>query len=323
MKLYKINKNLIMFIPSGTAMLNANVYIIKDKINAIIDTGTSTTLGKKRFQRILRSLGIEKIDMIILTHSHHDHCANAGVFQEFFDCKVLAHPASIPILTKDKGFDLKNFEFLEFAETAIPFMNEKRMHNPFFTRLISLGYNFYQGRIKPVKKVVSLQDQDEISFGNLKMKILYTPGHSEDSICLYEPKKRILFTGDTVPFTPYLETSIEDIKYSIKKIMNLDVKYVFRSHGYRFHPFCEEFCIYLEFLDSIKRAEKRIVKGLRLKGPLKLKKIVPLMYERSHIGHHRFYKLIRTDHIWALKYIQDLEKKGLIKKGDNQKYYIK
>ena len=325
MKLYQINKNLFMFIPSGTAMLNANVYIIKDNINAIIDTGTSTTLGKNLFLRILKSLRIKKIDKIIITHTHQDHYSNAGFFQELFNCEILAHPSGIPILLRgNKGIDIKDFEYLEFFETAFPIINKKRINRAPIKNFITFGYKLYLGKVKQVKKVKILNDNDTISFGNLEMKILHTPGHSHDSICIYELKSKILFTGDTVPFTPYLGTSITDIINSIQKLINYkhQIRFVFRGHGYRTHPWCEELPLYLTFLDSIKRAEKRILLGLKLKGPMKLHKIVPLMYERTHQGHQRFYKLMRTDNMWALKYLQDLEEKKLIKKDENQKYYL-
>ena len=325
MRLYKINKNISMFIPSGTPMLNANVYFIRDKINAIIDTGTSTTLSKERILNILKSLDMDKIDKILITHTHHDHCANAGLIEEIFDSEIIAHPKAVSVLKKDNlNFDLKDFEFLEFLEHSIPFLNKKRLNNPAVKNFIRIGYNLYQGRIKKVKDVTPTKDNQVLSFGDIELKVIHTPGHSHDSVCLYEPKKRIIFTGDMVPFTPYIQSSIETMRKSIRKIMNLyNIKFVFRSHGYRFHPWCEEFPIYLEFLDSFERAKKRIVHALKKKGPLKIRKIVPRMYERAHTGHHRFYRLMRTDTIWALRYLQDLEKIGLVICREDGKYQLK
>ncbi|MHA1753683.1 MAG: MBL fold metallo-hydrolase [Candidatus Helarchaeota archaeon] len=323
MKLYRINKYFTMFIPSGTAMLNANVYFIKDEINTIIDTGTYYTLTKRNLFKILKTLGIDKIDRIILTHTHHDHSANVGLFQEIFNCEVLAHPSAIVPLTKDfNDFDIKKFEFLEFLENAIPFLNKKIIRHPIIQNIIKLGYHFYQGRIKPAKSVKPLYDGQIISCGNVKLEIIHTPGHSLDSICIYYAPPKIMFTGDTIPFTPYLQTSISDIINSVHKIFDHSIRFVFRGHGYRPHPWCEEYPIYLNFLDSIQRAEKRILIALKLKGPLKISKIVPLMYERTHIGHYRFYKLMRTDFIWALKYLQDLIDKNLVENIDG-KYYLK
>lgn len=43
---------------------------------------------------------------------------------------------------------------------------------------------------------VRLKDEDTVEVGSLSLKVLYTPGHSEDHIVLYEPNFQLLITGD-------------------------------------------------------------------------------------------------------------------------------
>ncbi len=45
-------------------------------------------------------------------------------------------------------------------------------------------------------KNITVDDGDTIKLGNLNINVLYTPGHSKDSICLFVENK--LFTGDTL-----------------------------------------------------------------------------------------------------------------------------
>ncbi len=47
-----------------------------------------------------------------------------------------------------------------------------------------------------LKNDISVKDGDSIEFGNSKLKVLHTPGHSKDSICLIGDGK--LFSGDTL-----------------------------------------------------------------------------------------------------------------------------
>jgi len=47
-----------------------------------------------------------------------------------------------------------------------------------------------------IKKDIDLSDGDTITIGNKKIEVIYTPGHSPDSICLLLENK--LFTGDTL-----------------------------------------------------------------------------------------------------------------------------
>ncbi|QDI88624.1 MBL fold metallo-hydrolase [Candidatus Nitrosopumilus sp. SW] len=47
-----------------------------------------------------------------------------------------------------------------------------------------------------LKHDVAVKDGDVIKFGNSKLKVLHTPGHSKDSICLIGDGK--IFSGDTL-----------------------------------------------------------------------------------------------------------------------------
>jgi len=47
-----------------------------------------------------------------------------------------------------------------------------------------------------LKHDITVKDGDFIEFGNSKLKVLYTPGHSKDSICLIGDNK--IFSGDTL-----------------------------------------------------------------------------------------------------------------------------
>jgi len=43
-----------------------------------------------------------------------------------------------------------------------------------------------------------LADGDGISFGNNQLKVLYTPGHADGSICLYNDTQGFVLTGDVI-----------------------------------------------------------------------------------------------------------------------------
>ncbi|MEO2264290.1 MAG: hydroxyacylglutathione hydrolase family protein [Nitrosopumilus sp.] len=53
-----------------------------------------------------------------------------------------------------------------------------------------------QHELSELKYDISVKDGDFIDFGNSKLKVLHTPGHSKDSICLIGDGK--LFSGDTL-----------------------------------------------------------------------------------------------------------------------------
>jgi hydroxyacylglutathione hydrolase len=59
------------------------------------------------------------------------------------------------------------------------------------------GAKIMQHKNSPLYKDTELEDGDHISFGNSKINIIHTPGHSKDSICLILDN-RIILTGDTI-----------------------------------------------------------------------------------------------------------------------------
>jgi glyoxylase-like metal-dependent hydrolase (beta-lactamase superfamily II) len=70
--------------------------------------------------------------------------------------------------------------------------------------------------------------------------VIRTPGHSPGHICLYEPRKRLLFSGDHVLYdvTPHVgfhpqsgDNPLGDYISSLKRVQNLNVSFVLPGHG--------------------------------------------------------------------------------------------
>jgi glyoxylase-like metal-dependent hydrolase (beta-lactamase superfamily II) len=85
---------------------------------------------------------------------------------------------------------------------------------------------------------------DEIAYNNMKIKIgdrnaviIHTPGHSNDSICIYIPDEKILFSGDT-PLnikSPGGSYSKEYVKV-LEHIESLDIDVIYSGHD---NPYIE------------------------------------------------------------------------------------
>jgi len=52
--------------------------------------------------------------------------------------------------------------------------------------------------IPPSVPAVELAEGSEIRFGELRLEVLHTPGHTEGSVCLLAAGERLLLTGDTL-----------------------------------------------------------------------------------------------------------------------------
>jgi glyoxylase-like metal-dependent hydrolase (beta-lactamase superfamily II) len=77
-----------------------------------------------------------------------------------------------------------------------------------------------------------LVDGQVLRLGDRDFEVLHTPGHSEDSICLYCARERALFAGDTplnvkTPGGSYPG----ELLASLERIANLDVATIYAGHA--------------------------------------------------------------------------------------------
>jgi glyoxylase-like metal-dependent hydrolase (beta-lactamase superfamily II) len=100
----------------------------------------------------------------------------------------------------------------------------------------------FQG--SPLKTDVSLKDGDSLSLGKNELRVIHTPEHTEDSICLFDSKN--LLTGDTLFIGSCGRTdlpggSVEKLYHSLHRIiLRLPKQTVlYPGHDYGDVPFRE------------------------------------------------------------------------------------
>jgi glyoxylase-like metal-dependent hydrolase (beta-lactamase superfamily II) len=77
-----------------------------------------------------------------------------------------------------------------------------------------------------------LKDGQFLRIGDEFCQIIHTPGHSSDSICIYCPNEKILFSGD-VPLSIKSSGSsyAEDFVEALERIASLDVRIIYSGHN--------------------------------------------------------------------------------------------
>jgi glyoxylase-like metal-dependent hydrolase (beta-lactamase superfamily II) len=83
-----------------------------------------------------------------------------------------------------------------------------------------------------------VNDGDVVDLGGRRLQVVVTPGHTPDSLCLFDKQNRLLFTGDTFyagPIFLYVpETSVPDYMRSVEKIAAMvpQIDLVLPSHNF-------------------------------------------------------------------------------------------
>ena len=110
--------------------------------------------------------------------------------------------------------------------------------------LITHNHFDHVGALIPLKEKYNIPVYDynnlkegELSTGNYKINIIYTPGHTSDSITFYFKEEEIMFTGDflfkkTIGRTDLSTGNFEEMQKSIRKILTYnDIIKVYPGHG--------------------------------------------------------------------------------------------
>ncbi len=151
--------------------------------------------------RLLKQVPAD-LDLIILTHCHYDHVAAVPELVAATGAKIAMHEDDLACLKSDR---------------------------------ISAAAAF--GKQSPVFKVdVVLHDGDLVDLGDVKLKVISTPGHTPGSICLYDEATRVMFTGDTVfEGGSFGRTDIggnpEHMISSLEVLTKYDVTTLYPGHG--------------------------------------------------------------------------------------------
>jgi hydroxyacylglutathione hydrolase len=183
---------------SGAAF-DGNVYLILDRRPILVDTGM---MAGPTLKNIKKFIDPGKIEMIVLTHCHHDHSGAAPALKEATGARLLLSEKEAGAV----GDDMASVAYL-FGQQAADYKVDE-----------------------------TLREGMVLDIGEWKLRVLETPGHSLGSLCLYEEKEKVLFSGDTVfpdgniGRTDMFGGDTPELVRSIERLTALDVKTMYPGH---------------------------------------------------------------------------------------------
>ncbi len=182
---------------------SSHVYVVRGEFgNILIDSGLDSEFPSLKESLYKIGIRVKDIYMVINTHEHFDHIGANRYFQEY--SVIAAH---------------------RFAANKI-------RYNDRYVTLYKSGDSNQIG----LHVHLWLESKSRIDLGNYKLDIIHTPGHTSGSICIYEPEKKYLFTGDTLfsgGTLSYIAESgsVGDYINSVYSVSTRRIERIFPGHG--------------------------------------------------------------------------------------------
>ncbi|MHA1861999.1 MAG: MBL fold metallo-hydrolase [Candidatus Ranarchaeia archaeon] len=184
---------------------DCNIYVLADERTCIlIDAGFEESLAETIAAMESIGYSLSSVDGILVTHAHIDHVGALSEIQSKTGCWIAASE--------------KTRHALRHVDHPLILAQP---HNRVF---------------KPVEAERTLAEGQVVCFGKFEIEVYETPGHTIDSLCFFEKKNGLLFSGDTVlcdggiGFVVNPSGDLAAEQASIRRLSRLPVKALLPGH---------------------------------------------------------------------------------------------
>jgi len=157
----------------------------------LFDTGMHEPDSMEQLERAMAmcDLRVEQVRLVVCTHAHLDHCGQAGAIVERAGCQFLMHPNHDHLRRMVEDPHALLMRQLEVArQSGVP---EEALRR------------YASARREQRSSVVPVPEPDAPLVSGVQIETdlgtwttYETPGHSPSHVCLYQPERRLLISGD-------------------------------------------------------------------------------------------------------------------------------
>ena len=244
--MFDFSRGSVKFIRGGRYP-HCNSVLVDGRTRAIIDAASNP-------EKLLAFKNQSRVDYLITSHAHEDHLVYNYLFPESTFC---AH-----------ALDARHFEDVKSLANCYGDMSPETFQKwcDFFVR---------ECHYVPRKVDQFLADRMVMDFGETRMEVIHTPGHTEGHCVFYFSQEKVLFTADldltrAGPYYADLTSDIEKTIGSLQRMKGIKAETYLTAHGkgiYEGDP------AYIDrYLGIIFARENRLIDFLR-RGPKTLEQI--------------------------------------------------
>jgi glyoxylase-like metal-dependent hydrolase (beta-lactamase superfamily II) len=203
----------------------------------LVDTGLHEAGSLAHLERALDQVGLrlEHVRLIVLTHAHVDHCGEAPAIAERAGCEVWLHPNHDHYT---RSLEDPEQSLLRRAEVA----RQAGVPEPELRRWLEQRRSAGTGQAGVLHADRDLVPGVTVSTDLGEWSVIETPGHAPSHVCLYQPQRRLLISGDHLlgRISLYFDTGwtpdpVGEFLDSLDRVAGLDARLALAGHGRPFN----------------------------------------------------------------------------------------
>jgi len=196
----------------------------------LVDTGMHEPGSMAHLERALDQAGlrIEHVRLIVCTHAHVDHCGQAPAIADRAGCEVWMH--------HDHAHHTVDPE--QALARRVVVAHQSGVPPDSVQRWVERRRSQGSGQAGALRVDRRLADGDTVRTDLGDWQVVETPGHAPSHLCLYQPERRLLISGDHLlgRVSLYFDAGsrpdpVQEFLTSLDKVEALDARLVLSGHG--------------------------------------------------------------------------------------------
>lgn len=196
----RVSEDIFVFVSDLYVQVTSTVMLTEEGA-LVVDSLPFPSEAREVIAFVEEHLGPDSVRYLIQTHHHADHIYGSYLYR---GAEIIAHDSCRDLLQRMGAASLAR------AKQQTPALAEVELRLPDMT----------------------FQDEMHVHLGHRHLHLMHTPGHTPDSISVYETNERALCAGDLVMPVPHIVGGdMDQFRASLQRIQALEPDFVVQGHG--------------------------------------------------------------------------------------------